>query len=450
MVDLVVVGGGMAGLAAGYEAKTQGLNVHVLEAGRPGGKVQTIREEGFVIEAGPDAVVRYKPWALALAKELGLEGEIVGTLPARPAALIYTGGRAHPLPEGLNVVIPSRLGPLARTPLLSPLGKLRAAFDLLLPKGPSGDEAFGSFIKRRLGQEVWDRLAAPLTGGIYGGDPEELSLLAAFPQLKKLEEENRSLILGSLKAMRKRKTSREKGSLFASFKKGLGQLSDALTQELGGALKTGIRVEGIEAMPSGYRVKTSEGPIETKLLVLTTPAHETAKLLRPLGFAATDALLEIPYHSAATVTFAFEKEKMPPRVGHGILFARGEGFSARGFTWLDQKWPHRAPEGVALARAYFSGSEAKTEPEELKALALADLKKLLGELPPVLRTWVGRFKKGMPAYTVGHTERVKKIEEAEKAFPGLALAGAAYRGVGIPEVVRDGREAVKRLLGAAS
>jgi len=437
----------MAGLAAGYEAKRRGLDVLVLEAARPGGKVQTIREAGFVVEAGPDAVVRYKPWALALAKELGLEGEIVGTLPAKPAALIYTGGRAHPLPEGLNVVIPSRLGPLVRTPLLSPLGKLRAALDLILPRGPGGDEAFGSFIKRRLGQEVWDRLAAPLTGGIYGGDPEELSLLAAFPQLKKLEEEHRSLILGSLRAMRKRRVSREKGSLFASFKGGLGALTDALARALGDALKTGVKVEGIEALSSGYRVRTSEGPIETRLLVLTTPAPKTAELLRPLGFAALNALLEIPYHSAATVTFAFDKAKMPPRVGHGILFARGEGFSARGFTWLDQKWPHRAPEGMALARAYFSGIEAEAEPEELKALALSDLKRLLGELPPVLRAWVGQFKKGMPAYTVGHTERVKKIEETEKAFPGLALAGAAYRGVGIPEVVRDGREAVKRLLG---
>ncbi len=446
MVDLVVVGGGMAGLAAGYEAKRRGLNVLVLEAARPGGKVQTIRDAGFVVEAGPDAVVRYKPWALALAQELGLEGEIVGTLPAKPAALIYTGGRGHPLPEGLNVVIPSRLGPLVKTPLLSPLGKLRAALDLVLPRGPEGDEAFGRFIQRRLGKEVWERLAAPLTGGIYGGDPEALSLLAAFPQLKKLEKEHRSLILGSLKAMKKRRASREKGSLFVYFREGLGKLPEALARELGGSLKTGVRAESIEVLASGYRVRTNEGPIETRLLVLTTPAPQTAELLRPLGFDALDALTEIPYHSAATVTFAFEKAKMPPREGHGILFARGEGFSARGFTWLDQKWPHRAPEGMALVRAYFSGREAETEPEEQKALALSDLKRLLGKLPPVLRAWVGRFEKGMPAYTVGHAGRVARIEEAERAYPGLALAGAAYRGVGIPEVVRDGREAVKRLL----
>jgi len=448
VVELIVVGGGLAGLAAGFEAKKRGLRVLVLEANRPGGKVRTLREGGFVIEAGPDAVVRYKPWALSLAGELGLGDEVVGTLPARPAALIYTGGRGHPLPEGLNVVVPSRLGPLVKTPLLSPLGKLRAALDLVLPRGPEGDEAFGRFVRRRLGREVWDRLAAPLTGGIYGGDPEALSLLAAFPQLKALESEHRSLILGSLKAMRKRKVSREGGSLFASFRGGLGRLADALAQELGGALRTGVRAERILAVKSGYRVETNEGPIEARSLILATPAPTTAELLKPLGFSATDALAEIPYHSAATVTFAFDKTGMPPRVGHGILFARNEGFSARGFTWLDQKWPGRAPEGFALARAYFSGEEAEASEEELQTLALEDLKRLLGRVPKPARTWVGRFPRGMPAYTVGHLDRVKAIEEAERALPGLALAGAAYRGVGIPEVVRDGRAAVKRVLKA--
>ncbi len=446
MVDLAVVGGGMAGLAAGYEAKRRGARVLVLEAGAPGGKVRTVREAGFVVETGPDAVVRYKPWALALARELGLEEAIVGTRPARPAAFIHVGGRAHPLPEGLNVVIPSRLGPLVRTPLLSPLGKLRAGLDLVLPRGPTGDEAFGRFVRRRLGREVWDRLAAPLTGGIYGGDPESLSLLAAFPQLKKLEEEHRSLILGSLRAMRKRKTSREGGSLFASFSGGLGTLVEALAAELGDALKTGVRVDGLALRNGGWRVRTNEGEEEAKAVLLALPAPAAAALLEPLGFAALDALARIPYHSAATVTLAFAAAAFPERRGHGVLFARGEGFSARGFTWLDQKWPGRAPKGFALARAYFSGEEAEADEAALVALAEEDLKKLFGRVPRPARAWVGRFEKGMPAYTVGHLERVKAIEAAERALPGLALAGAGYRGVGIPEVVRDGREAAARLI----
>ena len=445
MVDLIVVGGGMAGLAAGFEARQRGLEVVVLEARKPGGKVETIREDGFVVETGPDAVVRYKPWALALAREVGLGEAIVGTRPARPAAFIRVGGTAHPLPEGLNVVIPSRLGPLVRTPLLSPIGKLRAALDLVLPRGPEGDEAFGSFIRRRLGREVWERLAAPLTGGIYGGDPEALSLLAAFPQLKALENAHRSLILGSLRAMRKRRTSREGGSLFASFEDGLGTLAEAAARALGPALKTGVEVVRLQREKAGWRVETLSGALLARAVVLAVPATVAAKLLEPIGFPALEALAAIPYHSAATVTLAFPKHALPERPGHGILFARGEGFAARGFTWLDQKWPHRAPEGMALARAYFSGDEAEADEKRLLALALDDLRRLLGHVPQPTRAWVGRFPGGMPAYTVGHLERLVAIQEAEKAFPGLALAGAAYRGVGIPEVIRDGREAVHRL-----
>ncbi len=448
MVDLAVVGGGMAGLAAAYEARQRGRSVKVLEAYSTGGKVRTVQEAGFVIETGPDAVVRYKPWALALAKELGLEKRVVSTRPARPAAYIYVGGRAHPLPEGLNVVIPSRLGPLIQTPLLSPLGKLRAGLDLFLPRGPEGDEAFGRFIRRRLGKEVWERLAAPLTGGIYGGDPENLSLLAAFPQLKALETRHWSLILGSLKAMRRRKTSREGGSLFASFEGGLGALVKALAGLLGEDLAQGVEVRALTPTREGWRLETSKGPLEARAVVLAVPAPAAARLLEPLGFSALDALAAIPYHSAATVTLAFEAEKLPERRGHGVLFAKGEGFSARGFTWLDQKWPDRAPEGYALARAYFSGEEAEADEATLTELALEDLRRLLGQVPAPARVWVGRFKKGMPAYTVGHLDRVRVIEEAEKAFPGLALAGAAYRGVGIPEVVRDGRAAAERLLKA--
>ncbi len=447
MVDLLIVGGGMAGLAAGYEARRRGMRVLVLDPGPAGGKVRTVRDEGFIVEKGPDAVVRYKPWALELARELGLGHEIIGTLPARPAALIYTRGRAHPLPEGLNVVVPSRLGPLVRTPLLSPLGKLRAALDLVLPKGPPGDEAFGRFIRRRLGGEVWDRLAAPLTGGIYGGDPEALSLLAAFPQLKRLEEEHRSLILGSLALMRQRRTSREGGSLFASLKGGLGTLAEAMAARLGEGFQPGVWVRKLTRTPGGWRVHTDRGNIEAKRIVLAVPAPAAARLLEPTGFPALDALAEIPYHSAATVTLAFEARRLPPRIGHGILFARGEGFAARGFTWLDRKWPHRAPEGVSLVRAYFSGPEAETSEEELTELALADFRRLLGRVPLPIRAWVGRFPRGMPAYTVGHGERVAAIEAAERETKGLALAGAAYRGVGIPEVIRDGREAVRRLLG---
>ncbi|MER3479509.1 MAG: protoporphyrinogen oxidase, partial [Meiothermus sp.] len=256
MSHLVIIGGGVAGLSAAYAARKAdpSLNITLLEAGpRLGGKVLTHTEDGFVLEGGPDAVVRYKPWALEQIKELGLEGELVGTIPAQPSALIHDGERALPIPAGLQMVVPGDLGALARTPLLSPFGKARALLDLVLPPrrgpsgpsleyrhrrgpsgpslGPEGDEAFGDFIRRRLGRQVWERLVAPLSGGIYGGDPAELSTLAAFPQLKALERTHGSLIKGALKARQGRST-REAGGLFASLRGGLGGWVEALALRL--------------------------------------------------------------------------------------------------------------------------------------------------------------------------------------------------------------------------
>ncbi|MDW8090285.1 MAG: protoporphyrinogen oxidase [Meiothermus sp.] len=443
MARLLVVGGGVAGLSVVHYARQAApeLQITLLEADlRLGGKVATLREDGFVVEGGPDAVVRYKPWALALMRELGLEAEIVGTLPARPSALIHDGRRALPIPAGLQMVVPGDLVALARSPLLSPLGKARALLDLFLPKGPPGDEAFGAFIRRRLGQQVWERLAAPLSGGIYGGDPAELSTLAAFPQLKALEAAHGSLIRGAMRQRRERGT-REGGQLFASLRGGLGAVVEALRARLEGVeLRLGVEVSGLEHR-QGWRVHTPEGSFLADAVVLATPAGVSGQLLEALHPEAARALRQIPYGPSATVTLAFEQRHLPPRVGHGLLLAAGSGFAARGFTWTDQKWPGRAPEGVGLVRAYFSGLEASEE--ELVALARRDLERLWGRVPSPLRTWVFRWSQGLPRYTLGHQERVAQAMRAEE-LPGLFLAGAAYQGVGLPEVVRMGQAVAVR------
>lgn len=437
MSRLVVIGGGMAGLSAAYAARKAdpALTITLLEAGpRLGGKVLTHAEDGFLLEGGPDAVVRYKPWALELMRELGLEGELVGTLPARPSALIHDGKQALPIPAGLQMVVPGDLWALAKTPLLSPFGKARALLDLLLP-GKEEDEAFGEFIRRRLGNQVWERLAAPLSGGIYGGDPAELSTLAAFPQLKELERTHSSLIRGALEQRKKRGT-REAGGLFASLRGGLGTWVEAITRGFEGVqVYPHTPVTGLERRPEGWRVYTSQGYQEAEAVVLAVPAGTAARLLEPLYPPAARALGEIPYGDSATVSLAFPAEKIPPRVGHGMLMAAGQGFHVRGFTWTDQKWAGRAPQGYALVRAYFSGISAREA--ELIQMALADLERLWERVPPPERSWVFRWPQGLPRYTVGHLERVKTATEAER-LAGLFLAGAAYQGVGLPEVVRLG------------
>ncbi len=409
---------------------------------RLGGKVTTIAENGFLLEGGPDAVVRYKPWALELVSELGLENRVVGTIPAHPSALIHDGREALPIPAGLQMVVPGDLGALARSPLLSPFGKARAALDLFLPRGPGGDEAFGAFIVRRLGRQVWERLVGPLSGGIYGGDPYELSTLAAFPQLKALEQQHGSLIRGAIQQRRER-GSREAGQLFASLEGGLGTLVEAIKARLTSVhIQLGTAVTSLERN-DGWAVHTTEGSLDADAVVLATPAGVSGKLLEKLHPEAATALQQIPYSNSATVTFAFAKEQLPRRTGHGMLLAVGQGFSARGFTWTDQKWQGRAPEGFGLVRAYFSG--IKAEQPQLVQLAQNDLTRLWGKCPQPLHTWVFGWQQGLPRYTVGHQERVSKALEAEN-LPGLYLSGAAYQGVGLPEVIRMGRATAQKVL----
>lgn len=434
----------MAGLSAAYAARKAdpSLEITLIEAGpRLGGKVLTHAEDGFLLEGGPDAVVRYKPWAVEQMKELGLEGELVGTIPAKPSALLHDGERALPIPAGLQMVVPGDLRALAQTPLLSPFGKTRALLDLALAPGPEGDEAFGDFIRRRLGGQVWERLVAPLSGGIYGGDPAELSTLAAFPQLKELERTHGSLIRGALE-QRKQRGTREAGQLFASLRGGLGSWVEALAQRLERVqIHPDTPVTGLERRSDGWRVYTPEGQQDAEAVILAIPAGVAAGLLAPLHPTAARALQGIPYGDSATVSLAFPAEKIPPRVGHGMLMAAGRGFRVRGFTWTDQKWAGRAPQGYALVRAYFSGVSA-TE-AELTGMALADLERLWGPVPPPERSWVFRWQEGLPHYTLGHQQRVAAAMEAE-TLPGLFLAGAAYFGVGLPEVVRMGQEKAAR------
>ncbi|WP_243090953.1 protoporphyrinogen oxidase [Thermus neutrinimicus] len=442
MAQVAVVGGGWAGLSAALALKDSGVDLLLLEASlRLGGKVRTHQGEGFLVEGGPDASVRYKKEVLELAERFGLTP--IGTLPAKPAALILRKGKAHPLPEGLLQIVPGDLKGLYRTSLLSLSGKLRALYDLILPRGSKEDESLKEFVERRLGPEVFAALVAPLAGGIYGGEPEELSMKAAFPQLLDLERKHRSLILGAMRARRAR-GSREGGSLFFSFQEGLSLLTRRLSEEVAEKTLLGTPVLALEPLGGRYRLHTPRGPLEAEAVVLATPAPVAAHLLRPFLPEATALLKGIPHTPAATVSLAFGEEL--PVEGHGLLVAKGEGYRARGFTWTHRKWPGRAPEGFSLVRAYFSGEVARLSEGELAKVALEDLRLFLGREVRPARTWVFRFPEGMPAYRVGHLERMERLEMSLVKAPGLFLAGNYLEGVGLPEVVRSGKRAAQRAL----
>lgn len=440
MAEVVIVGGGIAGLASAYylQQSSPDITITLLESSdRLGGKVSTLTDKGFLLEGGPDAVVRYKPWALELINELGLAEQIVGTVPSKPSALIHDGNQALAIPAGLQTVIPGDLKAIAMTSLLSPWAKARVLLDWIIPKGTPDDEAFGAFIQRRLGKEIWERLVAPLSGGIYGGDPYELSTLAAFPQLKQLEQVHHSLLRGAIQQRRER-GSREGGQIFASLKNGLGDWVSVLQNRLSKAtIHLNCPVQTLSRQRDTWCVHTSQGLIEADAVMLATPGPVTAQLLEVIQPTSAQALRKIPHGDSATVSLAFPIEALPKRVGHGMLMASKRGFSVRGFTWTDQKWQGRAPEGFALVRGYFSGVRA--EQDELIRLALADLQTLWGRVPEVRHSWVSQWKEGLPQYTVGHLERVQQALSAEE-LPGLFLVGAAYQGVGLPEVVKMAKE----------
>lgn len=428
-----VIGGGIAGMVAAYRLNQMGIPTTLLEAApRLGGMIQTVRSEGFIVEAGPDAPVTYRPGAKELMAELGLE--TTGTNPHNPAAGIISRGKLHPIPPGLLVVVPSDLEAVAATGLLSPQGLARLAHEPEIPVGQQEDESFAQFVTRRLGPEYWERLAAPLTGGIYGGDPGLLSTEAGFPALKNLEKEFGSLILGAQRTLAQRPAAREGGQLFITPRLGLQNLVEVLAAKL-----TGVTVQldapalSISRSPSGYRVKTAREELPVKAVIVATPAHQAAQLLTPLA-PQTEVLAEIPFGDVHTVSLAYREELALP-TGHGVLYAADEPSPVSGFTWSSQKWPGRAPAGFTLIRAFL-------RPGGSAAAAQLELEKLLATpLPRPVQVWDFPLVRAMPHYTVGHGARVEQAWEALP--PGIFLAGNSYRGVGLPETITSGEAAAQ-------
>ncbi len=465
---IVIVGGGITGLSAAYFLlkRSQGLKpsieVTLVEPERLGGKVVTERVQGFLVEGGPDAFLTQKPWAVQLCRELGLGDQLVAPRPGKTYVLV--GGRLRRLPEGAMGLIPTRLGSFARSELFTLGGKLRMGLELVIPpKRDDQDESLAQFITRRLGREALDRLAEPLLAGVYAADPQCLSVNATFPMLCELERRYGSLIRGALRIRRQRRppsstSSREGGKppVFLTLRGGLEALTGALTSRIEPRARVllGRRVVRLEPLARGYRLKLGDGAtLEADAVVLTTPAFVTAELVEPLSAEAAELLVQIPYASTAVVSLGFRcRDVEHPLDGTGFVVPRAEGRELSACTWSSSKWPGRAPEGFVLLRAFFGrfgrSDVLSLEDAELVELALDELRDLLGirgrGRPALAR--VHRWPRAMPQYLVGHRERLAQIEEALSEHPGLVLAGAAYRGIGLPDCIRQGEEVAERLL----
>jgi oxygen-dependent protoporphyrinogen oxidase len=466
-LKLVVVGGGITGLAAAYRAaelaraRGRALELTLVEArDRLGGTIATERAGGFLVEAGPDSFLSEKPWALALCRRLGVEERLAPTDDRHRKVFVWRAGRLQPLPDGFQLLAPTRLAPFLASGLFSWPGKLRMALDLVLPRGIADDESLGSFVRRRLGREALERVAQPLVAGIYTADPDDLSLTATMPRFAELEKRERSIILGLWRASRgalPASTSGARWSLFVTFRDGMEALVESLAERLApGAVLLKHRVAGVERHGDRWRVATAEGvDLEADRVVVATESHAAARMLRYVDPALATLLAEIPYASSATVTLGYRRTDVPhPLDGFGFVVPRTEGHALLACTFSSVKYPGRAPEGDVLLRCFVGGALNETVLERddagLVRLARDELRQAMAIAAEPLLTRVFRWPKAMPQYHVGHLARVETIERVVGSLPGLDLAGGAYRGVGIADCVRSGEAAAERALGVSA
>jgi oxygen-dependent protoporphyrinogen oxidase len=463
-LSLVVVGGGITGLAAAHRATELAsergieLDLKVVEArDRLGGTIVTERIDGFVVEAGPDSFLSEKPWALALCRRLGLEQRLLRTDDRFRKVFVWFRGRLHPLPDGFQLVAPTRLLPFATSSLFSWPGKVRMAMDVVLPRGGGEDESLGSFVRRRLGREALERVAQPLVAGIYTADPDDLSLAATMPRFLETERRDRSLILGLRRALRaapQRGTSGARWSLFVTLADGMEALVRALAERLvDSSVVLRQRVGSLVRTAERWRLTTADGAcFDADRVVVAGESHAAARLLRYVDPALATLLGEIEYAGAATVSLGYRRADVPhPLDGFGFVVPRTEGKSILAGTFSSVKYPGRAPEGHVLLRCFLGGALdagvlAEDDPK-LLARARTELKAALGITAEPVLSRVARWPASMPQYRVGHLARVETIERRLLAVPGLYLAGGAYRGVGISDCVRSGEAAAEAALG---
>lgn len=471
MRRVVVLGGGIAGLSAAYRIGklSPQTDITLVEAeARLGGKIVTARQDGFVVEGGPDTFLSYKPAGIRLCRELGLEERLHGTNQKIHRTYVMRRGRLYEMPEGLTGLIPSRFAPMVKSPLISLFGKARMGLELFVPtRLGDEDESLADFVRRRLGAEMYDRLIEPLMSGIYAGDGERLSLGATFPQLRRAELEHGSLVMSMLAAKREKARKRRQSGAgapaaapaakswpaFVTPETGLAEIVEALELALArNGILTGTRARTIARSGEDWVVELEDGrSLLADAVVVATPAHDAAGLLRGLDPVAAQALAAIEHASTVTLSVAYRAEDLPrPLDGYGYVIPSREGRAILACTWTSTKFPHRAPPGMALIRAFIgrAGNDAAVDYDDDRLLTMVrdELKSMLGITAQPLFHRTFRWPLAMPQYTEGHLGRVATIESRIAPLGGLALAGNAFRGIGLPDCIASGEAAAARVL----
>jgi oxygen-dependent protoporphyrinogen oxidase len=464
---IVIVGAGITGLAAALRlAAAEGVEVTICEAAaRAGGVIRTERagERGeYLVEAGPDSFLTEKPEGLRLCGRLGLAGALIGIREGGHRAYVVRGGRLVPMPDGFRLIAPTRLRPWLRSPLFSWPAKARMALDWVLPpRRSTADESVASFVTRRLGREAFEYVAQPLIGTIYTADAEALSLAATMPRFADLEQRYGSVIRGLLRAHAAggppaaASSQPARVGLFASLAAGMQVLPDAAAARLPDGwlrLRTPVAAVARGADGSGYRVALEDGgTLDADGVIVAVGPPAAARLLASLDAALASRVGAIACASSASVTLAYDRAALRrPIGGFGFVVPRVERRPILAASFSNLKFAGRAPEDRLLVRVFLGGATdpgaAAMDDEALARTVRAEMAALLGVSAAPLFVRVMRHREVMPQYGVGHLDRVAEIESRAAGHPGLALAGAAYRGVGIPDCIRSGEAAAERTL----
>lgn len=448
MTRVAVIGGGIAGLAAAQRLVEAQVSCTVIERDhRPGGKIVSQLVGGFLVEGGPDCFLSSKPGAVALARSLGIDGLLQGTDPAHRGTFVKREGRLHPLPEGITGLVPSRIAPLLTTRLLSPAGRIRAGLEAFVPRGGGGDESIAQFASRRFGLEAYQWVVEPLLSGVYAGDGERLSLSATFPQLARAERDAGGVLRST---WRKRGGPPGERGGFLSFPNGVEQLVRSTVARLPAqALQLGVGVRSVTMEDDAFRIRCDDGATNTfDQVILATPAYITAELVEDLNPSLSIELSRIPFVSSATVTLGYTDA--PAFGGSGYVCPRAEGGAAVAVTWSSNKYRGRAPAGGVLVRVFLGRAgdeEWVDEPDDvLIAEARRELETVCGVVQGPALARVFRWSRGLPQYVIGHLDRMERITALLHALPGLHVAGASYRGVGIPDCITSGWAAADQVL----
>jgi protoporphyrinogen/coproporphyrinogen III oxidase len=465
---IVIIGGGIAGLATAYALQDRAhiagipLTCTLIEAReRLGGVILTERIDGFVIEAGPDSLLTQKPWGLELCRSLGIGDRLIGTNDQQRKVYILWDGRLHPLPEGLMLIVPTRLGPLLRNQLLSWPGKIRMGLEFFLPpRRSNGDESLAGFVRRRLGREAQEKIADPLLAGIYAGSSHDMSLLATFPRLRELEVTHGGLIRGMLaqrRAIRRESSidTQRTPTLFMAPQGGMAEIVEALSRRLDQtAVRLGETVHRVVPHGDGYAVHLERAmTLQAEAVVFATPAHLTARMVEGFHPRLAAALRAIPYVSSATISLAYRRGDVPhPLDGFGFLVGKREAHRIMAASWTSTKFSHRAPADHVLIRSFIGGASHEDlvwrDDAALIQLVREALGAILGITKAPLLARVYRWERANPQYLVGHLERVDAMEQMLAPYPGLFLTGSAYRGVGVPDCIQQGTQTAARIMAA--